>query len=431
MRLWVAFAILLTLSYGMALAKEEYSFDLSEIEEKSLHIGGYLEFRPVLFGLDTNSALYKLKLYDRDKKNIREEYNFTALLDGSYKKGTTEFRAIVNTDFRKSHPGWSEETTLYEGYMSLRPSSTFNFNIGKKTLKWGKGYAWNPVAFLDRPKDPYDPELAREGFVVASADYIKSFDGPLKTFSFTPVLMPVYDHINGDFGKINRLNFAGKMYFLLYDTDIDLIFLTGRSKTNRYGMDFSRNITSNFEIHGELAFINNYKKRFINSDGTVFNNKYDATSYLLGLRYLTKSDTTYIFEYFHDAIGFTESEMGDYFSFIDQGYDTYLTSGDDSLLKRASNITEGSYNRKNPMRDYLYLRVSQKDPFDILYFTPSVTGIFNTNDKSFSVGPELLYTGVKNLELRLRTTFLIGDSYTEYGEKQNDFWIGLRVRYYF
>jgi len=138
----------------MALAEEEYSFDLSEIEEKPLHIGGYLEFRPLLFGLDTNSALHKLKLYDRDKENIREEYNFTALLDGSYKKGTTEFRAIVNTDLRESYLGFSEETTLFEGYMSLRPSSAFNFNIGKKTLKWGKGYAWNPVAFLDRPKNP-------------------------------------------------------------------------------------------------------------------------------------------------------------------------------------------------------------------------------------------------------------------------------------
>jgi len=431
MRLWAAFAILLTLSYGMALADEEYSFDLAEIEQKPLHIGGYVEFRPLLFGVDKGSALHKLKLYDRHKENIREEYNFTALLDGSYKKGTTEFRAIVNTDFRKSYLGWSEETTLYEGYMSLRPSSAFNFNIGKKTLKWGKGYAWNPVAFLDRSKDPYDPELAREGFVMASADYIRSFDGPLKTFSFTPVLMPVYDHINGDFGKLNRLNFAGKTYLLLYDTDIDLIFLTGQSKTNRYGMDFSRNITSNFEIHGELAFINDYKKRFINSDGTVFYDEYDATSYLLGLRYLTKSDTTYIFEYFHDATGFTKSEMGDYFAFIDKGYDTYLSSGDDSLLRKASNAAGGSYNRKNPMRDYLYLRVSKKEPFDILYFTPSVTGIFNTNDKSLSVGPELLYTGVKNLELRLRTTFLIGDSHTEYGDKQNDFLIGLRARYYF
>jgi hypothetical protein len=431
MRLWAAWAILLTLSYGMALAGEEYSFDLSEIEKKPLHIGGYVEFSPVLFGLDTDSALYKLNLYDRDKENIREEYNFSALLDGSYKEGATEFHAIVNMDLRESYLGWSEETTLYEGYMSSRPSSTFNFNIGKKTLKWGTGYAWNPVAFLDRPKDPYDPELAREGFVVASADYIKSFDGPLKTFSFTPVLLPVYDHINDDFGQINRLNFAGKTYFLLYDTDIDLLFLAGGSKTNRYGMDFSRNITSNFEIHGELAFINDYKKRYINSDGSVFNNEYDATSYLLGLRYLTESDTTYIFEFFHDATGFAESEMTDYFSFIDQGYDTYLASGDDSHLTRASNLAEGSYNRRNPMRDYLYLRASQKEPFDILYFTPSLTGIFNVGDESFSIGPELLYTGIKNLELRLRTTFLVGDSYTEFGEKQNDYRAELRVRYYF
>lgn len=431
MRLWAILAILLTLSYGMVLAEEEYSFDLSEIEEKPLNIGGYLEFRPVLFRSDKTSALHKLKLYNRGKENTREEYNFTALLDGSYKKGTTEFHAIVNTDFKKSYLGWSEETTLYEGYMSLKPSSMFNFNIGKKTLKWGKGYAWNPVAFLDRPKDPEDPELAREGFVVISADYIKSFDGPLKTFSFTPVLMPVYEHINDEFGKINSLNFAGKMYLLLYDTDIDFMFLTGQSKTNRYGMDFSRNITSNFEIHGELAFVNDYKKRFINSDGTVFNKEYDATSYLLGLRYLTKSDTTYIFEYFHDATGFTESEMKDYFSFIDQGYDTYLTSGDDSLLKKASNVAGGNYNRQNLMRDYLYLRVSQKEPFDILYFTPSLTGIFNINDKSFSIGPELLYTGIKNLELRLKTTFLVGDSYTEFGEKQSDCRIEFRVRYFF
>ena len=83
------------------------------------------------------------------------------------------------------------------------------------------------------------------------------------------------------------------------------------------------------------------------------------------------------------------------------------------------------------MRDYLYLRASQKEPFDILYFTPSLTGIFNVNDKSFSISPELLYTGIKNLELRLKTTFLVGDSYTEFGEKQNYCRIEFRVRYFF
>ena len=83
------------------------------------------------------------------------------------------------------------------------------------------------------------------------------------------------------------------------------------------------------------------------------------------------------------------------------------------------------------MRDYLYLRASKKEPFDMLYFTPSLTGIFNINDKSLSIGPELLYTGIKNLELRLKTTFLVGDSYTEFGEKQNDYRAELRLRYYF
>jgi len=431
MRLQGPLAVLLALSFRVALAEDEYSFDLSEIEGKPLHIGGYVELDPVLFWPDEGSALHTLKLYDRDIDDVRAEYNFAALIDGSYKIGAAQFRAILNADLNKSYLGWSDETTLYEGYMSLRPSSALSFSIGKTTLKWGKGYAWNPVAFLDRPKDPTDPELAREGFVVVSADYIKSFDGPVKTFSFTPVLIPVCDGMNEDFGKVDGVNFAGKAYFLLYDTDLDFIVLTGASKATRYGMDFSRNISSNFEIHGELAFINGHEKRLVDGTGAIFDREYDATSYLSGFRYLTKSETTYIFEYYRNARGYTESEMGDYFSFIDYGYDTYLLSGDESLLERASNLAGSNYGQKNPMRDYLYLRVSQKDPFDVLYFTPSVTGIFNISDDSFSLGPELLYTGIKNLELRLRTTFLVGDSYTEYGEKQSDFWVGLRARYYY
>ncbi|MBE9504687.1 MAG: hypothetical protein IME96_10975 [Proteobacteria bacterium] len=83
------------------------------------------------------------------------------------------------------------------------------------------------------------------------------------------------------------------------------------------------------------------------------------------------------------------------------------------------------------MRDYLYLRISQKEPFDILYFTPSVTGIFNINDKSFSVAPELLYSGITNLELRFKAAFIAGKRETEYGEKQNDYKIELRARYHF
>jgi len=83
------------------------------------------------------------------------------------------------------------------------------------------------------------------------------------------------------------------------------------------------------------------------------------------------------------------------------------------------------------MQDYLYLRISQKEPWNILYFIPSLTGIFNLTDKSFSLTPELLYSPITNLELRAKITILVGKGGSEFGEKQNDFRLEFRGRYYF
>jgi len=43
----------------------------------------------------------------------------------------------------------------------------------------------------------------------------------------------------------------------------------------------------------------------------------------------------------------------------------------------------------------------------------------------------LLYTGITNLELRLKTGFIAGDRLSEYGERQNDYRVEFRMRYYF
>jgi len=426
-----SYVLCVMLLSSSALAAEEYKFDLSEIEKKPYHLGGYGELRPVLFALDRNVALYRLKFYNRDEGRTIEEYNFRLQLEGSYERGIARVFARVNGDLSYTYQGRSDDTRLYEGFLSLKPYNSFTLDIGKKTIKWGKGYAWNPVAFIDRPKDPDEPDLALEGFWVVSTDFIKSFSGPLKTASLTPVLMPVLKDINDEFGIQDRINAAAKLYLLLYDTDIDFIVFTGGSRTTRYGIDFSRNIRTNFEIHGELAYIQDYKKRYIDKTGNALTSDYNAKSYLLGIRYLTQKDLTYILEYYRNDTGFTKDEMGDYFSFIDLGYRTYLSSRNDALLRKALNVTEGNYGRPNPMRDYLYLRVSQKEPFDILYFTPSMTGILNLNDHSFSISPEFLYTGITNLELRLKAIFLLGGDNSEYGEKQNNHRIELRVRYYF
>jgi hypothetical protein len=67
----------------------------------------------------------------------------------------------------------------------------------------------------------------------------------------------------------------------------------------------------------------------------------------------------------------------------------------------------------------------------LLYFTPSVTAIVNLDDQSFSLSPEAVYTGFTNWELRLRYSLLVGSSFTDYGEKQNEKKLELRVRYFF
>jgi hypothetical protein len=410
---------------------EEYTFDLAEIEKKPYHLGGYAEINPILFGLDRDAALYRLRFYDRDEGSVLEQYDMTLQLDGSYEKGMARVFARTNTSLNHTYEGWSGKTVLYEGLLSLKPSSSLTVDMGKKTMKWGKGYAWNLVAFVDRPKDPDDPAQNLEGFFVASADYTKSFQGPLKAFSFTPVLIPVYGEMNKDFGDEKHINLGAKLYFLFLDTDIDFMFLNGASKTPRFGSDFSRNITSNLEIHGELAWIKDFEKSLVNPAGTLIEEQSDVLSFLAGIRYLSAKETTYIFEYYRNGTGFTEEEMRDYFFFVEKGYDEFLDTGSDALLRKARNLAEGRYGRMNAMKDYLYLRISQKEPFDILYFTPSITWIANVDDRSFSFSPELLYTGVTNLELRLKGTLLAGEDFSEYGEKQNDYRIELRLRYYF
>ena len=185
------------------------------------------------------------------------------------------------------------------------------------------------------------------------------------------------------------------------------------------------------EIHGELAFIEDFTKRVVSSNGNVSNQDYDTRSYLLGIRYLTEKSTTYLLEYYYNGAGYTRSEMNDFYSFVNKGYNQFRATGNSSHIKKAANLAQGRYGRNTPERDYLYLRISQLEPFDILYFTPAITMIMNLKDQSFSITPELLYTGITNWEFRLKTFFITGRGNTEFGEKPNDFKIEFRVRYFF
>lgn len=441
---WVAALLLAACLAAPAGAGEEYTFDLSEIERKPARLGGYVEARPSLLVRDADAAPNLLR--GASASGLDDEYRASLQLEGSYEwsqappdppniggawGGSVGLHARTHTTLRGAGGEWTAATRVYESTLTYKPSVALTAALGKKTLKWGKGYAWNPVAFIDRPKDPNEPDLALEGFWVATADLTRSFRGPLKTLSFTPVVAPVYGGLNESLGRPGRLNLGGKLYLLLLDTDVDLMLLGGGSRPPQYGFDLSRNLASNFEVHGEVAYRPNVERRTVTADGQAQTRRHDATSFLVGMRYLTPSETTFILEYYRNGMGYTPAEMRDYFALVDGAYSASLGSGNEAPLQPARAAAAGGYGQPHAMRDYLYLRASRKDAFGVLYFTPSLTAIANLNDRSLSLTQEMLYAPVTNTELRARFTALVGPRHTEFGEKAGNFRAELMARRHF
>ena len=346
-----------------------------------------------------------------------------------YGDASLNFRFSADADWESR--GYEDEARSDELYGSYKPNPGFTLDAGKIALKWGTGYAWNPVGFIQRPKDPNDPDLAREGFVMLAPDWITNFQGDLRTVALTPILLPTSSDVNSSFGTGDHLNVAAKLYLLYKDTDIDFLFLSNGSLSRRYGFDFSRNVATNLEVHGEWAHYESTQRAVTTASGETTVVRGSAESYLLGLRYLSAQETTYILEYYRNGPGLTEAEMRSFEQFVDNAYAQYLATGNDAQLQRAASVVRQGYGQPNPGQHYWYLRVTQKEPFDILYFTPGITAIVNADDGSSSITPELVYTGVKNTEFRLRAVFLTGGSGTEFGEKQFSNRIEFRARLYF
>jgi len=410
-----------------AWAADEYGFDASEFEKKPFELGGYIQLKQESLSLNRGGAFYQLGFYNEPQKETLDRTTGTLQLAGKLRLGIGTFDFRTNSELQRDQLAHDHDNSIFEAAYSIRPTPGFTLEAGKRALKWGKGYAWNPIGFVERPKDANDPQLAREGFVMADADWIFSPGGDLQTLAFTPVILPVGGDVNSDFGARNHLNPAAKLYLLYRDIDFDFAWMGRGSRPARFGMDFSTNLSSNFEMHGEWARIQRFTKPVTDSSGQVTTEIGNATSYLLGLRYLTESDTTYIAEYYHNGTGYSEQEARQFYQLVD----TAFTTGNSALVQKALSLSEGSYGRSNAGTDYLYFRAQQKDGLGIVYFQPSITVMMNLQDHSYQLTPELMYTGISNLELRARLFLLQGDSGTDFGEKQVSRKVELYARYYF
>jgi hypothetical protein len=411
---------------------DEFTFELAEIEKKALQWGGYVELKYEHFTINSDTAMTRLS-FPEDPPATIDRFSPAIQLEGSYSTGNASLNWLLKAGGSQDNFGWIDYADVYEAYGRIKPNRNSTIDLGKKAYKWGKGYAWNPVGFLNRPKDPNDPQEALEGYITGELDLIKSFSGSdeLGNIALTTVLLPVYDSINDDFGSEDTLNLAAKIYCLYKNTDIDLLFFSGQSRSTRFGADFSRNVTPNFEIHAEAAYVFDEKKTVLYTDGTSQQLEENVFSGLFGLRYLTANELTTIIEYYHNGNGYTEEERTLFYRQVTDSQLQQDTQFGDDFLQRIRMLSLHGYGKPYVGQNYLYGKLSQKEPFAILYLTPALTTIVNLDDMSASISPEIAYTGFTNWEIRLRFSLLTGGSDTEYGEKQNSNKAEFRLRYFF
>ena len=371
--------LLLSLVLISSLYGDEYDFDMGAIKQDPYEYSGYLRLDDKAQRLNSEPTEYQNYIHAE------------ALFDFSYDYDIFSFTSsfITTHDYIKDVTSDSN-FGINDLYIEAKLNTNHTLLVGKESLMWGKGYYFNPVAFFDRPKDPSDPTKTREGFVIAKYSYNKSFQGELKNVSFDFVYLPSTDEVNKDYYELitknkNANNIAMRLYMLLYDTDIDIIYNYSDEASEKIGIDFSKNIQTNFEVHGEYSNV---------LDG--------GYTYLLGLRYLTDFELTIISEYLYRSEGKTKEEI--------------------------ETITE---NIPFIAKDYAITLITQKEPFDFLYFSVYYKNMINLQDYSMQNKVGASYSFKNNVDADLSYNINSGERLSEFGKKSVEDFLWLRLTWKF
>ena len=369
-RLYFAISLLTT-----SLFSDDYSFDFNELEKievKSYEYNGYVKGEHKHQYLNSISPSYPLK-----NKSTMDSFYGEAFFNYRYFYDKFTFETELMANYENIDHIEEDIYTVNQLFLNYKHNENHQVNLGKKTATWGKGYFFNPIAFIDRKKDPTNPEANKEGYIVLNYKYNKVFQNDLQNISFDAVYLKTTSEFNEDFYNKNSNTLALKTYILYNDIDIDFAYLYNDTLANKFGVDFSMNLQTNFEIHAE----------YVKSDDSFY-------SSLFGLKYLTDFDLTIISEYFYQ-----NEELSKTQSFWD--------------------------NR------YFINKFTQKEPLDILYFSVYYKNSYNLDDNSQQNNLGVIYTKIKNLTVDFSIGKNSGKDTSEFGSKLVDKFTWLQLKYNF
>ena len=390
----IALLLISLQSTGFSQDEDLYSFEVDDFTKKIWEWKGFVSFTATNKAYNKDAVAYPIKF--KDDESDSQEYELILGLESRWDWDWSRLFLIgeINAIRSSISENDEEDSVLQEAYWQLAELEPHNFEIGKRLLRWGKGYAFNPVALMERTKNPEDPEASREGLWTTQVVWITGAFGGFETTSVNLVYLPIREDLNDDYqsGVEDDDIWGLKLYGLVGTTDLDIYAVNwDQEKVSQWGIDFATNLSVNFEVHGE----------YVRSKYEDFN----QNESLLGLRYLTDTDVTWIAEVYSDSEGFTKEES-------EALYENIENSTGIKALPYLSQIQQ----KKTINQNYAYLKVSVKEPFNLLYFTPSISWLGNLDDQSSNVSTQLSYNPADNWTMLFTWQQMRGDQYTQYGE---------------
>ncbi len=391
-----------------------YSFEISsdilstnEEEKKGVEFSGKLNDTLTYTKYNTDRYLYQHKNLLGILENQILQNSINLNLDMAYE--IDDYKINIKT-FSQYINNENKSFTLEEAFIRYTPNYNLTITLGKNSIYWGKGYIFNPTGIFNPEKDVDNPETQGEGKKIISFDYNKSFNSDIITnYTFTAVAGFDNSTLNEDKNiKIKDVETGLKNYFLIMDTDLEIMLGYKKEKLSEAGFGFSRNIVPEFEIHGEYAYVYDDSEVIINNELKTEKRDDYTNSYIAGFKYVLPTTTNITLEYYRNGLGRTAEEYNYFYEYLSK-----------SVAKEAISNYQNYFNKKNNFQNYGYLKISHSEPFGILYFNVYSATILNIEDKSFSQSIGLNYAPTTNVLHEMIFNVAEGKKGSEYGDKEN------------
>lgn len=302
-----------------------------------------------------------------------------------------------------------------------------NFLIGKKILKWGTGYAFNPTGVVEPQRSPSDP-----------SDRLNQNDGRtlLSLTAYHERSSLTFVYLN-DAQVINSAlhwgtnEYATRANTFLSGFDVSLVGHYKQGDRLECGANFSYVIGEQLELHGECIakmgssfqyhriITTDDEKQIFVSDPYIplyDNSKQIFYKALIGGQYTFDNGVNLALEYYHNAEGLSSQEWKRWMNFV---------KFQNAIQKRTITVPQelvepsrlnllwslGTLSPRGTMQDYLFARgffSAESWSFEMICF-------MNTNDMSTVIIPSVTWRVIEKCSLSVRYTAFLGRDGSEFG----------------